>query len=55
MLGWGEKIWVGEFRENERGGCLVGEGREVENGGEGVFSLGPPFKSKSFFSNLTIK
>ena len=28
VLGWGEKIWVGEFRENERGGCLVGEGRE---------------------------
>ena len=38
----------------EEGGWL-GRGERVENGGEGVFSLGPPFKRKRFLSNLTVK
>ena len=36
-------------------GVWLGRGERVENGGEGVFSLGPPFKRKCFLSNLTVK
>ena len=47
--GWGS---LEKMREE---GVWLGKGERVENGGEGVFSLGPPFKRKSFLSNLTVK
>ena len=47
--GWGS---LEKMREE---GVQLGRGERVENGGEGVFSLGSPFKRKSFLSNLTVK